>query len=977
MYCTNCSKQTDASASFCTACGAPIAPDEQRTSAAGQQPIRLAAKAARQEPANSRGKASQRQRRGFVESLISGFRELLKQPKKLLPTLILAAIWLIMPLITGFIKGANIPIVRFFCTLTYANGGIFGGFFGLLGGIFGKAVFAAVVNGLVLMLLAKKNPFAGIGKGIGGVFGGGMKAISPLLLGSGLGLVLYCFFNITSAPQNSAVAVVAAIAAVQSLAKQNGLIFGGVFFLSKKLSGGKAPTRVTVSRILTGLSSGFAMGFALTFLRYPIVIFALGIILLAAGIGIRFIGRNTVKKAAATAAILLMLGSMFLPFAAMPAYAASNVPSGYSDPYDIKNMDVTWVSFRPQLDGYWLEPVKMQSKLLTWEVLYVIKSMVGINIDELDTVSFNDDILIVNRGQKNNDYVLEGALQFSLPGKAGSQRADYTYSLDYKYNVKLSNIRFVDKDNRFIADYSGYETVDFTTNDPELKAVSRTRELSKTSPQNYALLEQEDGEIYVKLWDPDYQSKEGMIMTFRMCGYLPKGKAPASAFTDSVNSANSVNETVVLYRGRLTYTNGKENKYGQPFPDLMDFDRDGDIDYTDRQIQYDLVHNPDYLDTPQGAALVGAALVSALLAGSVSIAVSGGSGMLGTLLSSMKFDFSASETDADDTGQTGETAEEKEYEEFVKHYDSYIETDDAGDIYVADPVSGEKQFYILEEDGSYRHRGSGQGYTKDEIRSELAYKERNAGYFSDIESKRVEAVEAQHEQNQELSQAGKECKSEETREREAYLNSLAEKYGVNTNDEKALKRAIKQAELEEHSRQSEIWTAEGDTMEAYETGAEYIKKGADIAADVVATADKTGIFKDVYSATTAAAGNAGEVMAGNMDIGDAIVKTSVDASTEIIKNRVDKTGAKFTANILGNAAQNAAGAILKGEDIGEVATASFEGAAKGFAEATVDYAAQTGNSMAGGTYLSKAGETLAADVVKAALPDIELPTEED
>lgn len=148
----------------------------------------------------------------------------------------------------------------------------------------------------------------------------------------------------------------------------------------------------------------------------------------------------------------------------------------------------------------------------------------------------------------------------------------------------------------------------------------------------------------------------------------------------------------------------------------------------------------------------------------------------------------------------------------------------------------------------------------------------------------------------------------------------------------------------------------------------------------MATADKTGIFKDVYSATTAAAGNAGEVMAGNMTAAEAVAKTAVDASTEIIKNRASSTFGKYAANALGDAAQDATSAIIKGKELDEITDAAIAGAGRGLVDVTVDGAVHLGNkgaSALGATPLTEAGETLTSDVIKSAVPKIEVPKKKD
>ena len=185
--------------------------------------------------------------------------------------------------------GANIPILRFLYTLTYANGGMFGGFFGAVGGIFGKAVFATVVNTIILSLVAKKNPFANATKSLKGIFGkaafSGLSAVSPFLVGAGVGLVLYWFFNITSSPVNCGVAVVGAVGAFSAIGKKNGIITSLVYTVAGKLTKGRFPSQVIVNRTITGFSAGFALGLPLTFVRFGWLLFLVGAIILGPRIG--------------------------------------------------------------------------------------------------------------------------------------------------------------------------------------------------------------------------------------------------------------------------------------------------------------------------------------------------------------------------------------------------------------------------------------------------------------------------------------------------------------------------------------------------------------------------------------------------------------------------------------------------------------------------------------------------------------------
>ena len=252
---------------------------------------------------------------GILSVFFNGMKELLRSPKKLIPTFVLCAVWIVFSLMSAF--GVNLPFFRFLYTLTYANGGMYGGFFGAVGGLFGKAVFAAFVNMFVLSLCEKKNPFRGFGKGVKTLALNGLTAVSPFVIGGGLGLLFYSFFNVTSAVSNSAVALVAAAAALQAAGRQNGLFFSLLFGVVGKLSKGKTPSHTTVSRLLAGISAGSAIGFPLTFTRYPILLFSVGAGLLAIGIVLAIVGKTGLKKAsAAAAALFLMLGVASLPFSA-------------------------------------------------------------------------------------------------------------------------------------------------------------------------------------------------------------------------------------------------------------------------------------------------------------------------------------------------------------------------------------------------------------------------------------------------------------------------------------------------------------------------------------------------------------------------------------------------------------------------------------------------------------------------------------
>ena len=153
----------------------------------------------------------------------------------------------------------------------------------------------------------------------------------------------------------------------------------------------------------------------------------------------------------------------------------------------------------------------------------------------------------------------------------------------------------------------------------------------------------------------------------------------------------------VKYNGRLTYSSNDTNKNGQRWPDIMDYDRDGDIDLADWQMQAILVHNPDALETPKGAALVVTALITALVGAGGGVAVSVFTQTVGSAASGIDFhlEFAGEEEDSDETPSSEEaktdTADSPpEPEDLGK----YIRRDPDGDLYVKDPVTGKETLYI-------------------------------------------------------------------------------------------------------------------------------------------------------------------------------------------------------------------------------------------------------------------------------------------
>lgn len=926
---------------------------------------------------------------GFIAMLINEVKDLLRNPKKLLPTIILSIVWMLFSIMSAM--GANIPILRFLYTLTYSNGGMFGGFFGAVGGIFGKAVFAIVVNTLVLSLVAKKNPFANAVKSVKGIFGkaafSGLSAISPFLIGAGFGLILYWFFNITSSTVNCAVAVVGAVGAFSAIGKKNGIITSLVYTVAGKLTKGRFPSQVTVNRLITGFSAGFALGLPLTFTRVGWLLFLAGAVLLAVGIVLTVIGKNGTKKMAATAAILLIVGTALSPI----AFAAEGSGGGFPfEKYEDKKIELGFSEYPPQENSL----VKSgETELMINEPIYVrayengeiiarqsarltIKKIPGMYEASLnDYPAFFYEVRLYDEEKKEEQLgVWNDRLERAPKNGIREEDGDITTRTMLSRGNKIVYDEYYEHFLNGVMEWKGhsYECISPVDEFPNLYLYIHCQVSDNVNPSHLEMDAAEFDRLYglgQQLLDTDYAVKWENDLETTNDG---EDAVPTDAKADDAEIP------YVPYHGRLTYTNGKVNKHGQPFPDLMDFDGDGEISWGDRYIQSQLSHDPDWLDRPKSKAVGAAIAVLTALLGAAGGVLGG---PLGSLLgSTAQAAVSAAQGALNGIADGMNVPEQQEEPSQKEDLGRYIRRDPDGDLMVRDPATGKETLYIKQEDGSYRNTVSDQNYTVGEIKNMVSHVEENSGYYSDISKKQQEAVAYQHEHASDFSETSVKLaeqirQQKEQDAKEDAINKIGYKHGVYNGDEDAIREMLEQEQAVAESLKETYHRRAANINTAVKV-AEGVKTVADVAADVVGTVDKTGIFKDVYSATTAAAGNAGEVMAGNMTAAEAVAKTAVEASTEIIKNRAQSTGAKFAANILGDSAQDVTSAMLEGKDLGEVTDAAIAGAGRGLVDSTVDHVISFGNeavASSGRQHLTEAGETLASDLAKLALPEVEVP----
>ena len=249
----------------------------------------------------------------YLKAYFKQCLEVVKHPKMLLPTVILAVVWLGLGILQNHVE-RNLPlsILNF---LTFAQGGLYGGIFGAIGGILGKIVVATFVNIMIVPLFYKQNPFANFKQGFQEIVANikfeSKDATALLLKGSGTALLLYSIFNVTQSFENALVGIVSVVALISAAARKQGFLWGLVISFMNSVTKGKVPSYQRIIRILTGMTLGFTLGVLLS-------VFGcmwtglLGLIALIVGL---ILGRRLQKVAA-----LFWIG-VFLMVAPSSAYA--------------------------------------------------------------------------------------------------------------------------------------------------------------------------------------------------------------------------------------------------------------------------------------------------------------------------------------------------------------------------------------------------------------------------------------------------------------------------------------------------------------------------------------------------------------------------------------------------------------------------------------------------------------------------------
>lgn len=278
QYCGNCGAPVAPGAGFCAACGTGT----RMEMSPGTAVYTGAPQGIPAGPLPAPPGIPERWSPTFLDS----FKTFLKEPKKLLSLLVLAVIWLILSLLPAM--GINPLPVKILSFLTFAQGGMYGGVLGALGGVIGKALFAYGFSVLIAPLFSGRNPFKGMGSGFKGFLAGlalqSANAAGELILGAGAALILFNFFTGNAGAVNSMAGIAGFILALKMLFSRSGPIWRLLLEAAHRLTRGRTPSGVTASRLVSGFAAGSALGAALSLLQLPYLPYLAGAVLLFAGL---------------------------------------------------------------------------------------------------------------------------------------------------------------------------------------------------------------------------------------------------------------------------------------------------------------------------------------------------------------------------------------------------------------------------------------------------------------------------------------------------------------------------------------------------------------------------------------------------------------------------------------------------------------------------------------------------------------------
>ena len=225
------------------------------------------------------------------KSFVASLKSTLKDPKKMIPTLVIAVIWIVLDILKSC--GINPVPTQILSFLTFANGGMNGGFFGAMFGIVGKGIFAGALVSLI-GLFAKRNKgqkrsFADTLKG---AFGVSLDTLGAYL--AGVGAAIFFFLLISGgAARISFMGGIATSFLAARAALQNGFLRR---FISSITSKGKPKAGPGAAGFIRGISVGSAAAAFIGLIGINLILIILGGVILTGGVVLAILQATGVIK---------------------------------------------------------------------------------------------------------------------------------------------------------------------------------------------------------------------------------------------------------------------------------------------------------------------------------------------------------------------------------------------------------------------------------------------------------------------------------------------------------------------------------------------------------------------------------------------------------------------------------------------------------------------------------------------------------
>ena len=216
---------------------------------------------------------------GSAKQFFSSLKSTLKDPKKMIPTLVIAVIWIVLDILKACgINPIPTQVLSFF---TFANGGMNGGFFGALFGIVGKGIFAGALVSLI-GLFAKRNKgqkrsFADTLKG---AFGVSLDTLGAYLAGVGAAIFFFLLISGGATRISFMGGIATSFLAARSVL-QNGFLRR---FIGSITSKGKPKAGSGAAGFIRGISVGSAAAAFIGLIGINLILIIMGGVILTGGV---------------------------------------------------------------------------------------------------------------------------------------------------------------------------------------------------------------------------------------------------------------------------------------------------------------------------------------------------------------------------------------------------------------------------------------------------------------------------------------------------------------------------------------------------------------------------------------------------------------------------------------------------------------------------------------------------------------------